>query len=92
MSSLELYLSTNSESSYASFLTIAIIVFVGWTQMKIHLMYVGELNRYSIAFDKRISALEGLTKELSATESAHELRLKEHGDEMSLASDNAYRA
>lgn len=93
MSALELYLAPNSESSYTSFLTtIAIIVFVGWTQMKIHLMYAGELERFSIAFDKRMSVLEGVAKELSATESAHEVLLKEHGEDISLAAETAYRA
>ena len=91
MSALELYLTPNSESSYTSFLTpIAIIVFVGWTQMKIHLMYAGELDRYSIAFEKRMSALEGVAKELSATESTHEVRLEEHGEDISLAAETAY--
>lgn len=89
MSALELYLAPNSESSYTCFLTtIAIIVFVGWTQMKIHLMYAGELERFSIAFDKRMSALEGVAKQLSA----HEVLLKEHGEDISLAAETAYRA
>ena len=93
MSALEVYLAPNSESSYTCFLTtIAIIVFVGWTQMKIHLMYAGELDRFSIAFDKRMSALEGVAKELSATESAHGVLLKEHGEDISLAAETAYRA
>ena len=86
MSALELYLAPNSEPSYASFLTtIAIIMFVAWTQMKNHLMYAGELDRYSIAFEKRMSALEGVAKELSATESEHKLLLKEHREDISLA-------
>lgn len=93
MSALELYLAPNSEPSYASFLTtIAIIMFVAWTQMKIHLMYAGEVERYSIAFEKRMSALEGVAKELSATESEHKVLLKEHGEDISLAAETAYRA
>lgn len=92
MSALEVYLAPNSESSYTSFLTtIAIIVFVGWTQMKIHLMYAGELDRFSIAFDKRMSALEGVAKELSVTESAQEVLLKEHGEKISLATGDLER-
>jgi hypothetical protein len=92
MSALELYLAPNSESSYTCFLTtIAIIVFVGWTQMKIHLMYAGELDRFSNAFDKRMTVLEGVAKELSSTESAHEVLLKEHGEKISLATGELER-
>ena len=93
MPALDLYLAPNSEYSYTSFLTtLVIIVFVGLTQMKMHLMYAGDLERYSIAFEKRISALEGVVKEFSATETAHEALLKEHGEDISLASETAYRA
>jgi len=68
MSSLELYLPPNSESSYTCFFTIiAIIMFAGWTQMKIEKisLVAEDIERYRIAFEKRISELEYLFPSLS---------------------------
>ena len=88
MSSLELYLPPNSESSYTCFFTmIAIIMFAGWTQMKIHLMYAGDLDRYNICFEKRINALEDLVKKLIA----HEVLLEENGEKISLVAEDIER-
>lgn len=92
MSALELYtLSPYAEYSYTPFfLTISIIAFA--SLIKIHLMYTGELDKYSAAFDKRLAALESVTKDLAATDSTHDKLLEEHGEEISLAAEPAYRA
>ena len=91
MSALELYtLSPYAEYSYTPFfLTISIIAFA--SLIKIHLMYTGELDKYSAAFDKRLAALESVTKDLAATDSTHDKLLEEHGEEISLAAEPAYR-
>jgi len=92
MSALELYaLSPYAEYSYTPlFLTIAVITFVSLIQ--IHLLYKAELDKYSVAFDKRLAALESATKGFTARESAHDKLLEEHGEEISLAAETAYRA
>jgi hypothetical protein len=92
MSALELYaLSPYAEYSYTPlFLTIAVIAFVSLIQ--IHLLYKAELDKYSVAFDKRLAALESATKGFTARESAHDKLLEEHGEEISLAAETAYRA
>ena len=80
MSALELYThSTYAEYSYTPlFLTISVIAFASLIQ--IHLLYKAELDNYSVAFDKRLAALESATKDFTARESAHDKLLEEHSE------------
>lgn len=80
MSALELYtLSPYTEYSYTPFFfTISIIAFASLIQ--IHLMYRAEIDKYSVAFDKRLAALESVTKDLATTYSARDQLLEEHSE------------
>jgi hypothetical protein len=80
MSALELYtLSPYAEYSYTPFFfTISIIAFASLIQ--IHLMYRAEIDKYSVAFDKRLAALESVTKDLATKEGARDKLLEEHSE------------
>jgi hypothetical protein len=80
MSALELYaLSPYAEYSYTPFfLTISIIAFASLIQ--IHLMYTAEIDKYSVPFDKRLAALESVTKDLATKGGARDKLLEEHSE------------
>jgi hypothetical protein len=93
MSALQTYtIANNTESSTTPpFYAIATTLL---------LLYTMELCRRNIALHEqleksvmpRLAALEGVAKDLAATESARDQLLEEHGEEISLAAETAYRA
>jgi hypothetical protein len=93
MSALQTYtIANNTESSTTPpFYAIATTLL---------LLYTMELCRRNIALHEqleksvmpRLAALEKVTKDLAATESARDQLLEEYGEEISLAAENAYRA
>ena len=96
MSALDIYMTPiQSEPAYINlFYTIAA------STTLLLLIYTVELYRQIITLHHRIEksmeprllALEGVTKDLVATEVAHEDLLEEHGEEISLTSATAYAA